>query len=119
MTGRLPQILQSQSTFSCEFVQIYSLFRHGFKHKLKLKKTEIENRRILFFRDVFRKIDFCIDLTATVFGRPIQKIRSFSICSSFISVPSLIFKKKQHYKGANPCLPSKDSLIYSPYLFKG
>ena len=31
--GRLSQKLQSQSTFSCEIVRVYSLFRHGFIDK--------------------------------------------------------------------------------------
>ena len=35
---RLPQKMQSKSTFSCEIVQIYSLFRHGYINKPKLKK---------------------------------------------------------------------------------
>ena len=30
LKGRLPRKLQSKSTFSCEIVQIHSLFRHGF-----------------------------------------------------------------------------------------
>ena len=37
LKGRLPQKLQSQSTFSCKIGQIHSLFRHGF-----YKETEIK-----------------------------------------------------------------------------
>ena len=37
LKGRLPQKLQSNSTLSCEIVQIHSLFRHGFIKKPKSK----------------------------------------------------------------------------------
>ena len=51
LKGRLPQKLQTKSTFSCETVQIHSLFRRGVINKPnnnnKKKKTEIENRCIL------------------------------------------------------------------------
>ena len=35
LRGRLPQKLQSKSTFSCEIVQMRSPFRHGFIKKPK------------------------------------------------------------------------------------
>ena len=35
LKGRLPQVLQSNSTLSFEIIQIHSLFRHGFKKKQK------------------------------------------------------------------------------------
>ena len=37
LKGRLPQKLQSKSTFSCEIVHIHSLFRHSFIKKPKSK----------------------------------------------------------------------------------
>ena len=38
LKGRLPQKLQSKSTFSYEIVEIHSLFRHGFMIKQKSKE---------------------------------------------------------------------------------
>ena len=37
LKGRLPEIMQSKSTLSCDIIQIHSLFRHGF-----YKETEIK-----------------------------------------------------------------------------
>ena len=37
LKGRLPEILQSKSTFSSDIIQIHSLFRHGFIKKMKSK----------------------------------------------------------------------------------
>ena len=37
LKGRLPAIMQSKSTLSCEIIRIHSLFRHGF-----YKETEIK-----------------------------------------------------------------------------
>ena len=39
LKSRLPQKLQSQSTLSCEIVQIHGLFRHGFIKKPKSKSN--------------------------------------------------------------------------------
>ena len=37
LKGRLPEIMQSKSTLSCDVIQIHSLFRHGFIKKPKSK----------------------------------------------------------------------------------
>ena len=37
LKGRLPEIMQSKSTLSCDNIQIHSLFRHGFIKKPKSK----------------------------------------------------------------------------------
>ena len=42
LKGRLPQIMQSKSAFSCEIVLIHSLFRHSFINK---PKSENWNRK--------------------------------------------------------------------------
>ena len=98
--------------FSCEVVQIHNLFRHGFikKPKSKLNLTEIENRRIWFLFDGFRKTDLITDLIANAFRGSIQNSRLFSIFSSLIFY-SIIFHFKKR-KGAYSCLPSNDSLNY-------
>ena len=68
--------------------------------------TEIENRRILFLCDGFRKTDLGIDLIANAFRRSIENTRLFSIFSSFIFCSMIhLFKKR---KGAYSCLPSKN-----------
>ena len=41
--GRLPQKLQSKSTFSCEIVRIHSMFCHGF---IKKPKSKFNRNRI-------------------------------------------------------------------------
>ena len=40
--GGLPQKLQSQSTLSCDIIQIHSLFRHGF---IKIPKSKFNRNR--------------------------------------------------------------------------
>ena len=109
LKGRLPQKLQSEFTISCEIVQIYSLFRHAF-----INLTEVENRRILFLCDGFRKTDLGIDLIANTFRGSIQNARLFSIFSLFIFCSIIYLFEKQD--GAYCCLPSKDSLIIH-YLY--
>ena len=37
LKGRLPEIMKSTSTHSCDIIQIHSLFRHGFIKKPKSK----------------------------------------------------------------------------------
>ena len=109
----LTEKLQSKSTLSCEIVQIHSLFRHGFyKETRNQNLTEIENRRMLFLCDGFRKTDLGSDLIANDFRGSIQHTRSFSIFSSFI------FCSIEKRKGAYYCLLSKDSPNYSLSLFK-
>ena len=111
LKGRLPQILQSKSTLSCEIVQIHSLFRHGFIKKLKSKF--IRNRKhTLFLCDGFWKTDLGIDLIAlNAFRGTIQNTRLFSIFSSFIFCSIIYLFEK--WKGPYSCLSSKDSLNYS------
>ena len=79
--------------------------------------TEIENTRILFLCDGFRKIDLGIDLIANAFRGSIQNTRLFSMFSSFTfcSIIYLFGKRKEAYS----CLPSKDCLNYSLSVFKG
>ena len=102
LKGRLPQKLQSKSTFSSETVQIHSLFRHGFIKKNRNKDlTEIENRRILFLRDGFRKTDLAIDLISTASRGSTQNTRLFSL----FSVPSFIFSKNG--RGLIPAYPQR------------
>ena len=105
LKGRLPQKLQSKSTLSCEIAQIHvhSLFRHGFIKKPKSKLSELENRRILFLYDGFRKTDLGIHLIANVLRGWTQNSRLFSIFSSsiFCSIINLFEKRK----GAFSCLP--------------
>ena len=48
LKGKLPEIMQSTSTFSGEIMMIHSLFRHGFIKKTEIRKTEIEKKRVLF-----------------------------------------------------------------------
>ena len=84
LKGRLPQKSQFKSNFSCETVQIHSLFRDGFIKKPNQNSTEIENIRILSLCHAFRKTDLGIDLIASAFRGSIQNTRLFSIFSSFI-----------------------------------
>ena len=94
----LPQLLQSKSTFSWKIIQMHSLFRHDFLNH----KTEIENGRILFLCDGFRKIGFCIDLIPTVFdGRYKHKIVYLLLLFSFTSFISL--KNGNKKKAADSC----------------
>ena len=95
LKGRLPQKLQSESTLSCEIVEIHILFRHGFIKKPKSKFNR--NRRILFLCDGLKKnTDLGIDLIANAFRGSIQDIRLLSIFSSFIfcSIIYLVEKRK-------------------------
>ena len=114
LKGRLPEIMQSTSTLSCHIIQIHSLFRHGFIKKRNQNLTEIQNRRILFICNGFRKTDLGTDLIANAFRGSIQNTRLFS-SFIFCSIIYLFGKRK----GAYSCLPSKDSLNYSLSLFKG
>ena len=45
LKGRLPQKLQPKSIFSCEIVQIHSLFRHGFYKETEIKLEFNRNRK--------------------------------------------------------------------------
>ena len=64
----------------------------------------------------FEKQDLGIDWIANAFQGSIQNTRLFSIYSSFIFCSIInLFEKR---KGAYSCLPSKDSLNYSLFLFK-
>ena len=72
LKGRLPEIMQSASTLSCDIIQIHSLFRHGFIKKPK----SIFNRNCSDVTD-FEKTDLGIDLIANAFGGSIQNKRSF------------------------------------------
>ena len=54
LKGRLPEILQSTSTLSCDIIQIHSLFRHGFIKKPK-SKFNGNRKRILFDVTDFEK----------------------------------------------------------------
>ena len=71
LKGRLPKKLQSKSTLSCKIVQIHCVFRHFFFFFLLRNRiqnlTEIENRRIIFLCDGFRKTELRIDLIANAF----------------------------------------------------
>ena len=115
LKGRLPEIMHSKSTLSCDIIEIHSLFRHGFIKKPKSKFNG--SRTLMFFVLIcngFRKTDRGIDLIANAFWRSIQNTRLFS---SFIFCSIIyIFEKR---KGAYSCLHSKDSLNYSLSLFKG
>ena len=116
LKGRLPKKLQSKSTLSFEIVQIHSLFRHGFKRNRNPNLTEIENSRILFSCDGFRKTDLGIGLIANAFRGSLQNTRLFSIFSLFIFCSIVYLSEKQN--GAYYCLLSKDCFNYSLSLFK-
>ena len=110
-------MMLSESTLSCDIIQIHSLFCHGFIKKPKSKFNRNRNRRILFLCSRFRKSDLRIDLISKAFRGSIQNTRLFSIFSSFICCSIIYLFEKR--KGAYSCLPSKDSLNYSLSLFKG
>ena len=74
----------------------------------------MENRRILFLYDVFRKTDLGIDMIANAFQGSIQTTRLFYNFSSFIFSSIIYLSEKR--KGAYSYLPSKDSLIIH-YLY--
>ena len=65
----------------------------------------MENKRTLFLRDRFRKIDFCIDLIANIFRHPLKKTTTlFSIFSSFVFCFIIYLFEKQRLKGTNSCV---------------
>ena len=117
LKGRLPQKLQSKSTLSCEVVQIHSLFRHGFIKKRNQNLTELENRRILFLYDGFRKNRSWYLFHCKCPSRVDTKHKIIlDILFIYFLFHHHLFEKR---KGAYSCLPSKDSLNYSLALFKG
>ena len=80
----------------------------------------MENRRILFLCDDFRKTDLGIDLIANAFRGPIQHTRLFSIFSLFIFCSIIyLFEKRKGGGEAYSSLPSKESLNYSLSSLKG
>ena len=93
LKGRLPEIMQSKSTLSCDIIQIHSLFRHGFIKKPKSKFNR--NRKWTYFvlMDRISKTvtDLGIDLIANALRGSIQNTKLFSIFFSLFSVPSFIF----------------------------
>ena len=111
LKGRLPQKLQSKSTFSCEIVRKHSLFRHGFINKPKSEK-QIENRQILLLCNGFRKTVLCIDLIANAFDGRHKTQYYFRYFLLLFSAPSFIFSKKRN-------LYSRDSFNYNHYLQYG
>ena len=94
LKGGLPQKLQSKFTLSGGTVQIHSLFRHGFIKKSKSRFNRLENRRILFSYDGFRKTDLGIDMIANAFRGLIQNTRLFSNFSSFIFSSNIHLSEK-------------------------
>ena len=115
LKGRLPQILQSKSTLCCKIVQKHSLFLHGFVKKPNQNLTEIENRRILFLYDRFKKkTDLGIFFLQMLFEGRYKTQDYFRYFLHLFSVPSFIFSK--NWRGAHSCLPSKDSIIIR-YLY--
>ena len=119
LKGRLPQKLQSKSTLSCEIVQIHSLFDIVLLRNRNNNFTEIDNRRILFFCDGFRKIVLGIDLMANTFRGSIQNTRIFSIFSSFIFCSIIYLFEK--WKGLILAYPQRIVslmvMLTSPGLF--
>ena len=103
LKGRLPEIMQSTSTLSCDIIQIHSLFRHGI---IKKPKSKFDRKIDVFCSDTcngFRKADLGIDLIANAFRGSIQNRRLFSIFSSFIFCSIIYLFEKR--KGAYSCLP--------------
>ena len=85
----------------------YTLFHHGFIKKPKSSFNEIENRRILFLCDGFRKTNLGIDLIASAFWKSIQKKDYFRYFLHLLSVPSLIFSKN----GRGPILAYPQRIV--------
>ena len=65
----------------------------------------------------FEKTDLGINLIANAFRGSIQNTRLFSIFFSIIFCSIIYLFEKR--KGGYSCLPPKDSLNYSLFLFKG
>ena len=89
LKGRLPQILQSKSTLSCEIVQIHSLFCHGFIKKPKSKFNR--NRKQTYFV-LMQQILVLIWMQMLFKGR-YKTQGSLRYFLPLFSVPSFIFSK--------------------------
>ena len=91
LKGRLPEIMQSKPTLSCDIIQIYSLFRHGLIKKPKSKFNR--NRTFCSAVTDFEKQILVLILFQMLFEGRYKTQDYFRYFLHLFSIPSFIFPK--------------------------